>query len=104
MTITDIGTGSAAAIICRTDQTDCCNSAGGRTRRGEWRCPNGSVVAAPSAGGDVYVTRQIQQVTLNRRNNALQPLGRYCCEVDTVDDPNATICVNMGKLTQTLLH
>ena len=98
VTISDVGTGAGAALICRTDQTDCCNSAGDRTRRGEWRFPDGSVVAVASAGRDFYVTRQTQQVSLNRRNNTLGPLGQYCCEVDTRDDPHATICVNMCKL------
>ena len=97
VTITDVGVGAGDALICRTDQTDCCNSGGGRTRRGEWRFPNGSLVAAASAGGDFYVTRHIQQVLLNRINNGRGQLGHYCCEVDTRDDPDASICVNMSS-------
>ena len=95
--ITDVESGANGGLICRTDQSDCCNSQSGR-KRGEWRLPNGLVAGKPSAGGDFYVTRQLRQVLLNRRNNALGPLGRYCCEVDTVADPNAKICVNLGML------
>ena len=97
MIITDVGTGVEDALICRTDRPDCCNSRSGSTRRGEWRFPNGSVVPAPSAGENFYVTRNIQQVLLNRRNSALGPLGCYCCEVDTWADPKARICSNMSK-------
>ena len=95
MVITDIGEGSNA-LGCRTDQTDCCDNAPFvRTRRGEWRFPNGSLVGTD--GGDFYRTRGIQRVFLNRRNNAMRPLGMYCCDVDTVDDPDATICINISK-------
>ena len=94
MVITDIGEGSNA-LICMTDRTDCCKVLG--NRRGEWRFPNGTLVDRNSAGGDLYRNRSTQQVLLNRRNNALGPLGSYCCEVGTVADPNAMICINMSK-------
>ena len=95
--ITDIGEG-ASALICMTDQTDCCTSnTMGNRRRGEWRFPDGTSVGIDGGGGDVYRNRGTQQVLLNRRNNALGPLGSYCCEVDTMDDPNAMICINMSK-------
>ena len=91
MEITEIGTGSDAALICTTDQTDCCNTAAG-SNRGDWLNPDGSMIVGAAAGGDFYVTRSLQQVRLNRRNNALRPLGQYCCAVDTRADPDATIC------------
>ena len=95
--ITDIGEGSNA-LACRTDRADCCDNAPPqRTRRGEWRFPDGSVVGSSGVGGDIYRTRGQQRVFLNRRNNALGPLGMYCCDVDTVADPDATICINIGK-------
>ena len=96
--MTDIGEGSGAALICTTDQIDCCDDAPGNVRRGEWLYPNGSLVTIIRANLGFYRTRNIGgQVLLHRRNNALQPLGRYCCDVATVDDPGATICVNLGR-------
>ena len=94
VSITDIGEGDSA-LRCITDQTDCCNFP---TRRGEWRFPDGTLVAVPGVGGDIYRNRGTQTVLLHRRNNALGPLGSYCCEVDTVADPNARICINLSKL------
>ena len=94
--ITDIGEGSNA-LTCRTDQTNCCHLAGNNIRRGEWRFPGGSLVGK-NGSGDIYRTRGDQQVILNRRNNALGPLGMYCCDVDTMADPNATICINISKI------
>lgn len=93
--ITDIGEGDDA-LRCMTDQTDCCGNATGN-RRGEWRLPNGTLVGKSSVGDDFYRNRGTQQVLLNRRNNALEPLGSYCCEVDTVANPNATICINISR-------
>ncbi len=92
--ITDIGEG-ADALICMTDLTDCCSPS--ETKRGEWRFPDGTLVGNNNAGGDLYRTRGTQQVLLHRRNNALGPLGSYCCEVDAVNDPDARICINISK-------
>ena len=93
--ITDIGEG-ADALICTTDQTDCCNEEG--NAQGEWRFPNGTLVAANNAGGSFYRSRGAQRVLLNRRSNALGPVGAYCCEVRTITDSNANIiCINMSK-------
>ena len=89
------------AIICRTDLMACCNSAAsGGSRRGNWTFPNGSAVGGSGARGDMFVTRDdLQQVVLQRRNNALGPLGTYCCMVETNSHPNgASICVNLGKI------
>ena len=97
--ITDIGEGSNA-LTCSTDQTNCCYGydAQGSTRRGEWKFPNDTLVGTNGGGGDFYRNRGDQRVFLHRRNNALGPLGMYCCDVDTVDDPDATICINISKI------
>lgn len=95
--ITDIGEGADAALICMTNLPACCNSAAsGGTRRGDWSVQNtGAVIGGRRDGGGFYVTRSAQsQVLLQRRNNTLEPLGKYCCEVETVARSNAIICVN----------
>lgn len=94
--ITDIGE-NTDALLCMTDQTDCCNVPS--NKRGEWRFPDNSLVR-----NNFFRTRATQLVLLNRRNNALGPLGTYCCEVDTIADPNARICVNIGSLLTTFLY
>ncbi len=94
--ITDIGEGADKALRCVTDQIDCCNSQFGM-RRGEWMLPDGSLVGIPNDGGDFYRNRSFQEVFLHRRNNAMGPLGSYCCDLDTVADLNATACINMSK-------
>ena len=105
--ITDVGENrDGFAFICTTYLRACCNSgASGGTRRGDWvyKGTDGSAdvtIGGAGDGGDFYVTRNSQrQVTLSRRNDAMGPLGTYCCEVMTEASPNAdvSICANLGK-------
>ena len=95
--ITDVGeTAANAALICLTDVPNCCRSVDGN-RQGEWTFPNGSLVEIPGAGRDFYRNRNTRVVLLQRRNNALGPLGAYCCKVEAVDDPDAIVCINLSK-------
>ena len=94
--ITAIGEGDDA-LHCMTDQVDCCTRIYGR-HRGEWRYPDRSLIPGGGAGQDFYRNRAFQQVLLHRRNDALGPLGMYCCEVDSREDPDAKLCINLGRL------
>ena len=101
--ITDVGEStptSGGALVCRTDRTDCCRNDPfvGETRQGEWRYPNGVLVDNSGSGDDIYRTRGASTVLLNRRNDATVPTGQYCCEVASVDDLNARICINLSKM------
>ena len=89
--ITDIGEHSHA-LICMTDNVTCC-----RNRRGEWLSPDGSFVGTNRSGSDLYRNRGPQRVFLQRRNDAMGPLGSYCCDVDTVANPDAIICINISE-------
>ena len=93
VTISAIGMQSDA-LMCLTDKKKCCT---GGNKQGEWRFPNGSLPGISSDNRDFYRNRQKQKVLLHRRNNALGPLGCYCCEVATEGDPDARICINMSK-------
>lgn len=93
--LTDVGEGSEAALICMTDKTECCDEL--PDRQGEWALPNGTLVGRNSSSENFYRNRGPQQVLLHRRNNAMEPLGEYCCIVDTAMVANATICINMSK-------
>ena len=88
--ITDIGKGDKA-LVCMTDLADCCNVQ--NNKRGEWKFPDGTLVGTDGGGGDIYRNRGTKLVLLNRRNNALGPLGSYCCEVDT-----SMICINSESI------
>ena len=102
--ITDVGEStptSGGALVCRTDRTDCCdNVPHTRSRQGNWIYPNGNPVDNTLSGDDIYRTRGASTVLLNRRNDATGPTGLYCCEVASVDDDNARICINLSKITK----
>ena len=85
--------------MCKTDRTDCCNSASGNAL-GEWKYPNGTLVGLRGGSDDFYRNRGSRIVRLNRRNGATGPTGLYCCEVASVADSNARICINLGKITE----
>ncbi len=94
--ITDIDrVADNTALECITDKTDCCNTTNKET--GEWQFPDGSLVLPPGGRGDIFRVRKPQKVLLGRRRNAMGPLGRYCCIVDTMATSNAAICINMSK-------
>ena len=91
--IADVGEESTA-LLCRTDRTDCCHgNQRGKIQQGEWIYPNGDHVDSTGSGDDIYRNRDTSVVRLNRRNGATGPTGRYCCEVPSVADPNASICI-----------
>ena len=102
--ITDVGestpTTHGGALVCRTDRTDCCrnNPGDGEIRQGDWIYPNGDLVDNIASGDDIYRTRGASTVLLNRRNSATGPTGLYCCEVTSVADPDARICINLSKI------
>ena len=91
--ITDIGEYTYyESLICQTDKRPCCRS----NRVGEWHYPNGTRVPIEGTGSDMYRNRDDDgQVRLNRRNNAIYPLGTYTCIVpdatDTIQVVHATL-------------
>ena len=75
--ITEIGEGDDAALLCVTDNTNCCAS----QTIGEFYYPDGSVVNVRGSGDSLYRNRGDGFIRLNRRNNALSPLGKYRCNI-----------------------
>ena len=96
--ITDVAT-SDGALLCRTDRTDCCGTGSGELRQGEWFYPDGTLVRTDHRGANdsFYRNRHTGIVRLNRRNGTTGPTGLYCCEVASVADPDARICVELSK-------
>ena len=75
----DVGENDAA-LICRTDLRPCCQSYS--FRAGEWYYPNGTALPIQGKGRDFYRNRGDDgTVRLNRRNNAIYPIGIYRCEI-----------------------
>ena len=105
--ITDIGFVHAteahdprSSLVCNTINvnTHCCrgtkNPNGGPL--GDWYFPNYTIVPRLSASPNGDFTRNgfTHQVYLNRRNNAMTPLGTYTCVVPDMNNTmnhNATI-------------
>ena len=100
--ITDIGiaiTGAlnpGSSLVCITSDvnTHCCrgvNNPNGPSL-GEWYFPDGSIVPRlrDSLNGDFTRTGWTHQVRLNRRNNAMIPLGAYECRVPHIMDNTST--------------
>ena len=97
--IGQIGEGDDGALLCVTDLVQCCrgNETGGRGALGEWLYPNGSFVQVEGSGDDLYRTRGLGIVHLNRRNNAMSPIGQFCCEVPDATSTNKTTCINISE-------
>ena len=117
VSITDIGSnvslGDAGnSLVCVTSNvnTKCCRmSDGGNV--GEWYHPNGTIVPRNIviAGDDIFTrTAFTQQVRLNRRVNAVGPLGVYRCDVPA-DPSGANISASItirgqGVSLMSVLH
>ena len=85
--ITDIGdfissTDPGASLVCVTSNvnTQCCRGSDGGNV-GEWFFPDGSIVLRNSHSLDFSRSGYTHQVRLNRRNNAMGPIGPYECRV-----------------------
>ena len=104
--ITDIGlstlvgddrSDAQSSLVCNTTNvnTNCCRGVDGGNV-GEWFFPNGSMVPRnrDSPNGNFTRSGFTHQVRLNRRNNAMTPLGTYTCVVPDMNNTmnhNATI-------------
>lgn len=93
--ITYVGESTDGALKCRTNNTKCCNAGPNKTRQGEWKYPNETLVRNTASNDIIYRTRGTSVVNLNRKNGATGPTGEYCCEVASMSNPNATICVKL---------
>ena len=85
--ITDVGvlnyiTGPGRSLVCVTSNvnTQCCRGSDGGNV-GEWFFPDGSIVPRYSYEYNFSRSGYTHQVRLNRRNNAMGPIGPYECRV-----------------------
>ena len=107
--ITDIGGAAAGAspLISTTTFTPCCSTP--PNRHGEWYYPNGTQVPNSAAGWDFYRGRGDDgTVRLQRRNNAMSPLGTFYCELPLTSPSDLQRLSVTGELlfiyTRSFLH
>ena len=106
--ITDIGASEPiiprSSLVCNTTNVNsyCCagrnNPNGGPL--GNWYFPNGTIVPrfGASPNGDFTRTGFTYEVRLNRRNNAMTPLGTYTCVVPDMNHAmNYTATITLGE-------
>ena len=99
VTVTDIGDriegGVGGALLCYTDNSQCCSSTG------RWFKLGGGDVGEQNDTGDFYVSRGLDVIQLHRRNNTF-PVGVVCCEVPDSRSRSQTLCINVGKFVNLL--
>jgi hypothetical protein len=93
VTVTNIGDRMAEALLCYTDNSQCCNNSV-TVNTGRWFQPNGDDVGDQNGPAGFYVTKGPNVVRLHRRNNTF-PTGTYCCEVPDTRSINRRSCVHM---------
>ena len=105
--ISDIGNsanlsdaGNTLVCVTRNVNTNCCRLKDGGNV-GEWYLPDRSIVPRNSAAGnrdDIFSRSGFtQQVRLNRRANALGPLGVYRCGVPNQTGENFSASITIQK-------
>ena len=91
--------GSSLVCITTNVNTNCCRGKDGGNV-GEWFFPDGNMVPRNSDRPDGDFTRSgfTHQVRLNRRNNAMTPLGTYTCVVPDMNNTmNHTATITLGE-------
>ncbi len=101
--INDIGI-DAESLICTTNYTKCCTSddTAGGAGAGSWFLPNGISTlgsGATAQGLDLYRSRDLHEVRLNRRNEATRPTGIFNCTIPIADGVSRSVLVGIYSST-----
>ncbi len=97
--IDTIGETDEQALICRTDNAQCCRGSNGLAA-GEWRFPNGEVVPRRTnvdASVPFVSSRDTGILRLHRRGSVSGPTGSYCAVIPDSAGANVTFCVRIGE-------
>ncbi len=90
--MSDIGDSAVTggdALLCMTDNTNCCSNP-----NGEFYYPDGTAVGF-SFTNSLYRNRGEQVVRLNRRGDATSLLGRYRCAVPDASGTTRSVFINI---------
>ncbi len=104
--IDTIGEADDQALICRTDNAQCCHGSDGLAT-GEWRFPSGDVVprrANVSTSVTFFSSRDTGALRLHHRDTAQTPTGSYCCVISDNTEASTTFCVQLGEWVCVLIH
>ena len=100
VSVNDIGGNDPEALLCHTNNTNCCGAAQGL--HGDWYFPGGIRVGsltennAASRFNNIFIrSRDLGVVHLRRYGSPLKSLGRFYCEVINANNVNQTIYVNI---------
>lgn len=79
ITISDIGEGAHSALLCITNNSDCCDPGDSSSVMGAWYLPNGR----PADGNDqsFYQSRGPSVVRLSKKVSTTAPSGIFKCQV-----------------------
>ena len=83
MDVDDIGNSDATALLCHTNDTNCCGHGDPGPNVGVWLFPNGTApptVSALSSGTGFSRDRGTMVVRLRRQNNPPER-GRFSCDL-----------------------
>ena len=105
ISITEFGEADNEAVLCRTDLTTCCSSTQtGGSGLGHWIYPNSTIVANRPSRYDIFRSRGNMFVRLHRMDDDVTaPTGQYCCEVPTVANSDARICITLSNYFQSAM-
>ena len=84
---------SINALQCITDKMPCCD----RDQLGKWLFPDGSAVPEKDNATSFYINRGLNDgtVNLNRLNDSVTPIGKFCCVIPDALEVDNTICVTI---------
>ena len=96
--MSEFGEADNEAVLCRTELTTCCAGTYGVSGQGEWMYPNNTDVANRPSRYDIFRTRGNMFIRLHRMDDDVRaPTGQYCCEVPTMANSDARICITLSK-------
>ena len=99
MDVDAIGEDDAGALLCHTDNPDCCGKDSNKT--GVWYFPNGTIVKNKRSSQDEFYRNRGPQVVrlIYRQGRSFTKRGLFRCEMPDSSNMNQTVYVHIGILS-----